>query len=121
MKAMQTKIIVDEAGGSYEMVSTSKEIQRTVSKLQIEARTTPEMNWVNLNFKAGKTEILTDCWGQVKPGQVCAIMGPSGAGKSSLLNVLAGRSTPGKGISIEGKVSKKPYVISTTNITMNGH
>lgn len=31
-------------------------------------------------------------------------MGPSGAGKSSLLNVLAGRSAPAPGISIEGKV-----------------
>lgn len=31
-------------------------------------------------------------------------MGPSGAGKSSLLNVLAGRSATGNGVSISGKV-----------------
>jgi ABC-type multidrug transport system ATPase subunit len=60
--------------------------------------------WNNLNFSAKGTKILTDCWGSVPAGQVCAIMGPSGAGKSSLLNVLAGRSSSAAGISISGNV-----------------
>ena len=46
--------------------------------------------WSKVNFKVKEKSILTDCWGKVPAGTVCAIMGPSGAGKSSLLNVLAG-------------------------------
>jgi ABC-type thiamine transport system ATPase subunit len=52
---------------------------------------------------------------QVPAGKVCAIMGPSGAGKSSLLNVLAGRSAPAPGISVEGKVMTF-YIIPFKNL-----
>lgn len=46
-------------------------------------------------------------------------MGPSGAGKSSLLNVLAGRSSPGSGISIEGKVTVGGKVINPVAFRKN--
>eukprot|EP01132_Coremiostelium_polycephalum_P005711 gene5711-7106_t len=36
-------------------------------------------------------QILTDINGEVKPGELLAIMGPSGAGKTSLLDILAHR------------------------------
>ena len=84
-----------EGGKAYELV----EAQYTRND-----KTSPDMTWVNVNFKAGSKNILSNCWGNVPAGKVCAIMGPSGAGKSSLLNVLAGRSSPAAGISIEGKV-----------------
>lgn len=64
-----------------------------------------DIEWNSVNFKVGKTTILRDCWGNVKAGEVCAMMGPSGAGKSSLLNVLAGRSAPAPGISVTGNVT----------------
>lgn len=71
-----------------------------------------DISWANVNFTVGgKTKVLTNCWGEVKAGQVCAIMGPSGAGKSSLLNVLAGRSSSGGDVKIEGTVSH-PYKLS---------
>ena len=46
-------------------------------------------------------------------------MGPSGAGKSSLLNVLAGRSAPSAGISIEGKVEVGGKVINPVTFRKN--
>lgn len=30
----------------------------------------PEITWANLNFRAGKANILTDCWGKVTSRQV---------------------------------------------------
>lgn len=63
------------------------------------------LKWSNVNFVVkDKLNILTECWGEVPAGKVCAIMGPSGAGKSSLLNVLAGRSASAPGISVTGNV-----------------
>lgn len=46
-------------------------------------------------------------------------MGPSGAGKSSLLNVLAGRSSPGAGIAIEGKVTVGGKIINPVAFRKN--
>jgi ABC-type multidrug transport system ATPase subunit len=61
--------------------------------------------WSKVNFKVGEKDILQDCYGSVPAGKVAAILGPSGAGKSSLLNVLAGRSSSGKNISISAEVA----------------
>lgn len=49
----------------------------------------------------------------------CRLVGPSGAGKSSLLNVLAGRSSPGAGISIEGRVTVGGKVINPVAFRKN--
>lgn len=64
-----------------------------------------EIRWSGVNYSVKDKHILTDCWGDVGAGQVCAIMGPSGAGKSSLLNVLSGRSSSAAGITVEGKIT----------------
>ena len=49
-------------------------------------------------------DILKQCFGKLKPGSVTAILGPSGAGKSSLLNILAGRMTSSKKVSVRGTI-----------------
>lgn len=37
------------------------------------------MSWKNINFNVkDKIQVLSDCWGTVEAGKVCAIMGPSG-------------------------------------------
>jgi hypothetical protein len=50
---------IEEGKNGYEMVSTAKAVIESPSK------TSPDISWVNLNFKAGKANILTECWGKV--------------------------------------------------------
>lgn len=66
------------------------------------------MSWEDLHFsvkqkKQTKT-ILDGITGEVKSGQMLAIMGASGAGKTSLLNLLAGRLTSSKNYVSNGSV-----------------
>lgn len=49
--------------------------------------------WNNINFSITKKEkehkILQNLSGEVKSGELLAILGPSGSGKTSFLNVLS--------------------------------
>ena len=40
-----------------------------------------DLKWSSIDFKVKEKSILSDCWGSVPAGKVCAILGPSGAGK----------------------------------------
>lgn len=65
----------------------------------------PTVQWCDLNFSAGSTQILKGMAGELRPGELSCILGPSGAGKSTLLNVLAGRQrTSGDGFSFSGTI-----------------
>ena len=58
-----------------------------------------------MSFSVGGKKILTNCYGKLIPGEVCALIGPSGAGKSTILNLLAGRQRwSGKGVQMKGGV-----------------
>mmetsp|Transcript_4887 Transcript_4887/g.13109 ORF Transcript_4887/g.13109 Transcript_4887/m.13109 type:complete len:654 (-) Transcript_4887:39-2000(-) len=76
-----------------------------------------DLVWENLGFSVGvksggccgkKSEstkvILKGVSGQVKSGQMLAVMGSSGAGKTTLLNLLAGRLTTSKNFQTEGQI-----------------
>ena len=71
-----------------------------------------DFRWNNISYtidvgakKGGVKQILSDCCGCAKSGELWAIIGASGAGKSSLLNVLAGRTRHGGAHQIGGGIS----------------
>jgi ABC-type multidrug transport system fused ATPase/permease subunit len=51
-------------------------------------------------YSSKPKQILSGLSGQVRPGQMLAILGPSGAGKTTLISILAGRSR-----AMDGQVS----------------
>lgn len=67
--------------------------------------------WNNINFSITKKEkehkILQNLSGEVKSGELLAILGPSGSGKTSFLNVLS------------NKVKREKYITLTGKITLN--
>lgn len=58
---------------------------------QQQAVTGAHLTFQDVEFVVKNRKILKKVSGEMRPGELCAIMGPSGAGKSTLLNVLAGR------------------------------
>ena len=93
-----------------EVVNTPEKIEQVVelkpmkeTKIEIPSTTTTTttegitLSWNKLSYsvpmgkKAPLKQILKQVSGEVKPGEVVAIMGSSGSGKTTLLNVLAGR------------------------------
>ncbi|KAG8830307.1 hypothetical protein FRC18_008288 [Serendipita sp. 400] len=64
----------------------------------------------------GERHILNDLYGEVRPGELLAILGPSGAGKSTLIDILGGKNKVGKTTgtvtfsSVNGASIKKPRI-----------
>lgn len=58
---------------------------------------------LSLSVKSQSKQILRNCYGHVRPGQLVGIMGPSGSGKTSLINLLSNRHE--KTCSVEGLIS----------------
>jgi hypothetical protein len=51
---------------NYELVAMeSGEGTTSVDSEDQSTKVSPDIKWVGLNFTAGKTKILTDCWGSV--------------------------------------------------------
>lgn len=99
---MSSTYAVIPTPAAAESIPTNEKMTMPVSTKRKEAR---DLQWSNVNFTVdGKTTVLKDCWGEVKAGQVCAVLGPSRAGKTSLLNVLAGRVFSSSKINISASV-----------------
>lgn len=54
------------------------------------------LTWSDLGFTVqGEKRLLSGARGEVRAGELAAVLGPSGAGKSTLLNALSGRGAGG--------------------------
>ena len=50
------------------------------------------LKFTDITVSTGEKVLIQNVYGDVKPGEVMAIMGPSGAGKTTLMSLLAGRA-----------------------------
>jgi ABC-type multidrug transport system ATPase subunit len=74
-----------------------KRIQKKANKLRLAAT-------AKAAAKAAKTKvILSNINGEVRRGELLAILGPSGSGKTSLISALADRIETRKGLKLSGK------------------
>ena len=106
---------VDVRGGGHQLQArstTGRESlldEKLIEDLVKEEQTVPKngvLEWRGLTFGVGKEKILSDCYGRLYPGELCALVGPSGAGKSTLMNLLAGRQKwSGKDVNMGGRVT----------------
>ena len=60
--------------------------------------TVPALQVRHVDFSYGQVQILFDVNFDVKQGEVLALLGTNGAGKSTILRVIAGLGTPGRGV-----------------------
>ncbi len=80
------KDIESNAIGIAPAIGGKKRYDQIIQTLQSEKanKTSRDIKWNNINYSVegpnGKIPILTNCWGSIPAGKVCAIMGPSGAG-----------------------------------------
>ncbi|KAL9128565.1 MAG: hypothetical protein Q9175_007501 [Cornicularia normoerica] len=78
---------------------STHDLERGVASEPLYNATIKNLSWHNITVtvsdrktKASK-QLLDDVYGEVKAGELLALMGPSGSGKTTLLNTLARRST----------------------------
>lgn len=107
----------------YELTNVGEQGGESAGVIKMKKRAPKELKWTKVNYtvtteKETKT-ILDNTWGNVKPGQVCAVMGPSGSGKSSLLNVLSGRSSSVGPVKVSGKIEVGDVVINPVEFRRN--
>jgi ABC-type branched-subunit amino acid transport system ATPase component len=58
----------------------------------------PALQVNDIDFSYGPVQVLFDVDFEVRPGEVLALLGTNGAGKSTILRVIAGLGTPGRGV-----------------------
>jgi ABC-type branched-subunit amino acid transport system ATPase component len=58
----------------------------------------PALQVADVDFSYGPVQVLFDVGFEVKKGELLALLGTNGAGKSTILRVIAGLGTPGRGV-----------------------
>ncbi len=58
----------------------------------------PALQVADVDFAYGPVQVLFDVGFEVQRGEVLALLGTNGAGKSTILRVIAGLGTPGRGV-----------------------
>jgi ABC-type branched-subunit amino acid transport system ATPase component/predicted MFS family arabinose efflux permease len=58
----------------------------------------PALQVADIDFSYGPVQVLFDVGFEVRKGEVLALLGTNGAGKSTILRVIAGLGTPGRGV-----------------------
>ena len=95
------------------------DMMRRVSALPSKAED-GQLQWRNVNIFVGdksegkQNQILHDFTGQIKSGELLAVMGGSGAGKSTLLDALSGRSNLNQ-LTLEGELAINGKKFSITD------
>lgn len=74
-----------------------------------ERGSTAALEGVSLTYGAATAPVLVDVSLAIRAGEAVSLVGPSGGGKSTILNLLAGLSTPSRGrVLFDGTVVKGP-------------
>ena len=72
------EVIKSTATADLEMMKSDAKVDIRATSRRIKPQ---NLHWTHVQFTVKGKKILSDCWGEVPAGKVCAIMGPSGAGK----------------------------------------
>ena len=80
------------------VVGEIREEQEEFERRQAEPDNVPALQVSHVDFSYGHVQILFDVGFDVQQGEVLALLGTNGAGKSTILRVIAGLGTPGRGV-----------------------
>lgn len=94
----------DAAAAKLDQLEAGSDDRRSSSVFTPKHASQSCLSWDNLNYTSGSKQIIKGVSGNLKNGQLTALMGPSGAGKTSLLNLIAGRANTSGGCTSTGSV-----------------
>ncbi|MCH7788658.1 MAG: MFS transporter [Acidobacteria bacterium] len=80
------------------IVGELREEQSEVQRRESDPDSIPVLQVNEIDFSYGQVQVLFDVAFEVAPGETLALLGTNGAGKSTILRVISGLGTPGRGV-----------------------